>query len=209
MNTETKDITYYKALPYTVRLNKDEDGDIVARIEELTGCVAHGCTEAEALKNLKEVHHLWIETRLKAGLEIPEPTKEEALPSGKWIQRVPRSLHQKLTRVAKREQVSLNQLVTSILSEGVERREFSEFGRHLIAQLKTLLTDHHQMATRSVHDLYRQRIPPAWHLGPEMTVPFRIASAARKTLEMGVVPQKNEIHYKQHAEQKETTAHCH
>lgn len=47
----------------------------------------------------------------------PEPARE--LPSGKWVQRVPRSLHLELTRLAKIEGVSLNQLVVAILAEAV------------------------------------------------------------------------------------------
>lgn len=42
--------------------------------------------------------------------------------SGKFVQRIPRSLHEKLARLAEREGVSLNTLVTSILSEAVSAR---------------------------------------------------------------------------------------
>ena len=48
---------------------------------------------------------------------------EEVLPSGKWVQRVPRSLHKKLVSTAKREGVSLNQLVTSVLAAAVGKRQ--------------------------------------------------------------------------------------
>ena len=46
----------------------------------------------------------------------------EDLPSGKWLQRVPRTLHRDLIRLAERERVSLNQLVTALLSEAVGAR---------------------------------------------------------------------------------------
>src|SRR5262249_1091414 len=39
------------------------------------------------------------------------------MPSGKWLQRAPRSLHKNLARLAKIEGVSFNQLVVSILSD--------------------------------------------------------------------------------------------
>src|SRR5690348_10186893 len=106
----------YMALPYTIVLKKDDDGDVVAKITELEGCIAHGPDEAEALRCLREVQRVWIESCLESGQQIPEPDPEEVLPSGKWVQRVPRSLHLKLTQLAKKEEVSLNQLVTSILS---------------------------------------------------------------------------------------------
>ena len=118
-----KDIQYYLALPYTVVLRRDEERDYVARIEELPGCSTHGKSPQEALENLEEVKSAWIEDCLEQGDPIPEPATEEALPSGKWVQRVPRTLHRELVRLAKQEQVSLNQLVTSILSEAVGARK--------------------------------------------------------------------------------------
>ena len=36
MKTEkTKDIAYYESLPYTITIRKDDEGDFVARIQEL------------------------------------------------------------------------------------------------------------------------------------------------------------------------------
>ena len=85
----------------------------------MPGCVADGAYPSQAIENLRESQQCWIQDCLEAKDPVPEPAPEEELPSGKWLQRVPRSLHQKLTRLAKRENVSLNQLVTSILSEAV------------------------------------------------------------------------------------------
>ena len=121
-----KDLKYYLSLPYTTVLKEDEDGDIVARIEELAGCVSHGSDEAEAIKNLKSMQAAWIETCIKSGRGVPEPELEEELPSGKWLQRVPRSLHQRLGRLAKREGVSLNALVTTMLSDAAASKAVGE-----------------------------------------------------------------------------------
>jgi antitoxin HicB len=118
-----KNLRHYMSLPYTLILRKDEDGDFVARVEELSGCAAHGKTETEALRNLEEAKELWVSDCLETGSPVPEPAVEEVLPSGKWVQRVPRSLHKQLVLTAKQEGVSLNQLVTSVLSEAVGRRQ--------------------------------------------------------------------------------------
>lgn len=118
-----KDAKYYSSLPYTVVMRRDEDGDTVARIDELPGCATHGKSPQEALENLEEVKRAWIEDCLKQGDRIPEPVRQDALPSGKWLQRVPKSLHGDLIRLAKRENVSLNQLVTSVLSEASGKRK--------------------------------------------------------------------------------------
>lgn len=111
------DVKYYMELPYTIVIRKDEEGDFVARIEELAGCTAHGPTQEDALRLLAEVQTGWLEEAIEAGQSIPEPRVEERFPSGKWVQRVPRSLHRKLTKMAEAESVSLNHLVSTILAE--------------------------------------------------------------------------------------------
>jgi antitoxin HicB len=102
-NETTRNLAYYMDLPYTTILRKDEEGDVVARVEELPGCVSHGQNEAEAVENLASMKKLWFEDCLESGEDIPEPEKREPPSSGKWVQRVPRSLHRELTRMAKTE----------------------------------------------------------------------------------------------------------
>ncbi len=109
----------YLRLPYTISLRPDEDGTWIAEIEELEGCAAHGESQMEALSHLDEAKRLWVEESLSNGQPVPKPSPTEALPSGKWVQRVPRSLHKNLARLAKIESTSLNQLVVLILSEYV------------------------------------------------------------------------------------------
>ncbi len=55
-------------------------------------------------------------------ISVIPPAISEELPSGKWLQRAPRTLHRDLIRLAQRERVSLNQLVTALLSEAVGAR---------------------------------------------------------------------------------------
>ena len=83
------------------------------------GCIAHGEGPQEAWNNVRDVQRAWIEERIESGLLIPEPEPEVDLPSGKFVQRIPRTLHKRLAELAKKEEVSLNQLVTSILSEAL------------------------------------------------------------------------------------------
>jgi antitoxin HicB len=117
MGKSVTNVAYYMTLPYTTVLCRDEDNDVIARIEELPGCVAHGSGEAEAIENLRGMQRLWLEVSIENGHDVPMPAAESVLPSGKWVQRVPRSLHGRLVQMAKRENVSLNQLVTSLLSQ--------------------------------------------------------------------------------------------
>jgi antitoxin HicB len=122
MNSQEKRLREYMKLPYTVILRRDEEGDFIARVRELEGCVADGQDEMEALGNLELVKALWIETALKTGQQIPRPEDDDELPSGKFLTRLPRSLHKNLVEIANYEGVSLNQLVTVALAELAGRR---------------------------------------------------------------------------------------
>lgn len=124
----TKDLKYYMGLDYTIELHRDEEGDWIASVKELERCSAHGVTQSEALKHLEGMKELWLSSALKSGRNISMPEKEEDLPSGKWLQRTPRSLHRKLAIIAKKEQVSLNQLVTYLLAEAVGKKALGTGG---------------------------------------------------------------------------------
>lgn len=51
----------------------DEDKVFIAEVPELKGCLAHGETQSEAVKNINEAIELWIETAKEFGDKIPEP----------------------------------------------------------------------------------------------------------------------------------------
>lgn len=51
----------------------DEDNAYIALVPELSGCMADGKTQDEALKNAQTVISEWIETAKQLGRNIPEP----------------------------------------------------------------------------------------------------------------------------------------
>ncbi len=50
-----------------------EDESFVVEIPELSGCMAHGSTQEEALANAKAAERLWLDTAREFGDVIPEP----------------------------------------------------------------------------------------------------------------------------------------
>lgn len=96
----------------------DEDKGFIAEAPDLPGCSAWGVTEANAAREARHAMAAWLEAARAAGREIPEPSVAQPLDrySGKFVVRVPRSVHARLSRKAKQEGVSLNQLVASVLS---------------------------------------------------------------------------------------------
>ena len=67
----------------------------------------------------------WISVALEDGREIPEPRDIDSY-SGRFLVRIPRSLHADLARTAEQEGVSLNQLVAAALSAAVGWRSPDE-----------------------------------------------------------------------------------
>ncbi len=115
-----KDLNYYLTLPYTTVVEKRDDGQgpyYVARILELPHCLIHGDTPEEAVSELSDVKRDWLEDCLERRIHIPEPEKQEY--SGELRLRMPPSLHRRLAIVARKEGVSLNSYLNSVLSGSV------------------------------------------------------------------------------------------
>lgn len=113
-----KKVKDYMELPYNyiVQPIKDESGEyFYARVLELDGCQSTGDTFEEAYENLKEAMEGWIEAKLEGGFEVPLPVGYDDF-SGKFIVRIPKSLHYKLSVEAEQEGVSLNQYALYKLS---------------------------------------------------------------------------------------------
>ena len=117
---ENRDLEFYLSLRYPVTIHTDPDGGYVAEIEELPGCMTQAETIDEVFKAIEDARQVWIKGTYEMGQDIPLPRDMEEH-SGKFMVRIPRSLHRNLVRAAKREGVSLNQYVTSLLAAGVQR----------------------------------------------------------------------------------------
>lgn len=114
-----KKVKDYMKLPYNyiVQPIEDESGEyFYVRVLELDGCQSTGDTFQEAYENLKEAMEGWIEAKLEAGFNVPLPVGYEDF-SGKFIVRIPKSLHYKLSVEAEQEGVSLNQYALYKLSQ--------------------------------------------------------------------------------------------
>jgi antitoxin HicB len=108
---------------YPIELEwSEEDDAYLARVVDLPGCIADGETEREAIDAARVAARLWLEVATEEGRTIPAPSTEVPA-SGKFVARLPVSLHRRLQRMATRDKVSLNTLVVSLLSEReAERR---------------------------------------------------------------------------------------
>lgn len=110
--------------PFTIRpLSADDGGGYLVEFPDLPGCMSDGESVEEAITNGADAMRCWIAAMKEAGRPVPPPSvNADDAYSGKWQQRVPKSLHRRLVDQAKREGVSLNTLVVSLLSEGIGLR---------------------------------------------------------------------------------------
>lgn len=122
-DTERKDLKFYLNLRYPITIHPDPDGGYVAEIEELPGCMTQAETIDEAFKAIEDARQVWIQGTYEMGQDIPLPRDMEEY-SGKFMVRIPRSLHRNLVRTAKWEGISLNQYVTTVLAAGVQKDIF-------------------------------------------------------------------------------------
>ncbi len=125
-----KRLEEYLELPYRITIVHDRDDEgkegFVAEVEELPGCISQGSTPEEAVSRVYDAMAGWISVALEDGREIPEPRDPDGY-TGRFLLRIPRTLHAELARQAQREGVSLNQYVATTLAGAAGRhtREYA------------------------------------------------------------------------------------
>lgn len=119
-NTARKSMTLedYLALSYPVTLYPEAEGGFTAEIKALPGCMTQGETVEEAYAMIEDARQGWLTVAFERGMDIPMPGTEQDY-SGKFVLRVPRSLHRQLSEGAEREGSSLNSYVTALLAQQV------------------------------------------------------------------------------------------
>lgn len=112
MTSETAAVTR----GYTVELHEEVDATWTALVPDLPGCVAAGETVGEAVSEVSSAIDAWIESARTDGAPVPAPARGDDEYSGRFVVRVPKSLHRALAQRASRERVSLNTCCVSALT---------------------------------------------------------------------------------------------
>ncbi len=101
-------------------LTEDEGGGYLITFPDLSGCTSDGDTPEEAIKNGLDAAKAWLETAREFNDPVPIPSDSS---SGRFVTRIPKSLHARLMTRAKQEGVSMNALVMAYLAEALGKRE--------------------------------------------------------------------------------------
>ena len=101
-------------------LSEEEGGGWLITFPDLPGCMSDGETPEEAMQNGQDALACWINAAKEAGRDIPQPGDSS---SGKFVTRIPKSMHARLVSRAKQEGVSMNALVSAFIAECLGRRD--------------------------------------------------------------------------------------
>ena len=81
--------------PFNIRqLSNEEGGGYLIEFPDLLGCMSDGETIDEAISNGHDAVKAWIETAKESNRLVPQLGEFESQ-SGKWVQRVPKSIQSK------------------------------------------------------------------------------------------------------------------
>jgi antitoxin HicB len=116
-------MTDLDAYPFEIRpLSDDEGGGFLISYPDFSECLSDGETVEEALANGREALEATLAALREADLPVPAPNSG-GVASGKFVARVPRSVHAQLAMRARSEGVSLNALVLTFIAQGLGRSE--------------------------------------------------------------------------------------
>ena len=109
--------------PFEIRpLSEEEGGGFLISFPDFSECISDGKTPEEAFQNGLDALQETIAALESMDLPVPEPGSGGSH-SGKFVQRVPKSLHARLAARARQEGVSMNTLVNTFLAESLGKRE--------------------------------------------------------------------------------------
>lgn len=107
--------------PFEIRpLSKDEGGGYSIVFPDLPGCRSDGATPEEAIENGRDALKSWLAVANEFDDQLSKPFSAV---NGRFVQRVPRSLHAQLVSQAAADGVSLNTLVVSLVSQSLGQRQ--------------------------------------------------------------------------------------
>ncbi len=109
--------------PFEIKpLTEEDGGGYLISFSDFNECISDGETPEEALQNGFNALQETINALESMDLPIPQPFSKEKN-SNTFIQPIPKNLHQRLEVLAKKEKLSINSLINSLLEESLRKRE--------------------------------------------------------------------------------------
>lgn len=105
--------------PFEVRpLSSEEGGGYLISYHDFAECISDGETVEEAMANGRDALKATIAALKSKKIPVPPPNSG-GVASGKFVARVPKTIHAQLSARARAEGVSLNALVLTFIAQGL------------------------------------------------------------------------------------------
>ena len=105
--------------PFEVRpLSSEEGGGYLISFPDFAECISDGETVQEAMENGRDALKATVAALKAKKLPVPAPNSG-GVASGKFVARVPKTVHAQLATRARAEGVSLNALVLTFIAQGL------------------------------------------------------------------------------------------
>jgi antitoxin HicB len=105
--------------PFEVRpLSTEEGGGYLISFPDFAECISDGESVDEAIENGRDALKATIAALKSKKLPVPAPNSG-GVASGKFVARVPKTVHAQLATRARAEGVSLNALVLTFIAQGL------------------------------------------------------------------------------------------
>ena len=105
--------------PFEVRpLSSEDGGGYLISFPDFAECISDGETVDEAIENGRDALKATIAALKAKKLPVPAPNSG-GVASGKFVARVPKTVHAQLATRARAEGVSLNALVLTFIAQGL------------------------------------------------------------------------------------------
>jgi len=109
--------------PFEIRpLSANEGGGYLISYPDFSECISDGESVEQAIANGQDALNATMAALEAKNFPVPAPNSG-GVASGKFVARVPKTIHAQLATRAKAEGVSLNALVLAFIAEGLGRRE--------------------------------------------------------------------------------------
>lgn len=109
--------------PFEIKpLTEEQGGGYLISFPDFNECISDGETPEEAIKNGFDALQETIYALESMGLPIPQPFSREKN-SDNFIQQIHENLYRRLEVLAKKEKVSINSLINSMLEESLQKKE--------------------------------------------------------------------------------------
>ena len=115
---------------YPVEVQEEEDGSWTVLVPDLPGCVSAADTIGDAIELIGDAIDSWMAAATYEARPIPTPTPSSDEYSGRFVVRLPRSLHRAAAKRASREGVSLNTYCVAAITEVVSKGLVSNQASH-------------------------------------------------------------------------------